>query len=245
MLNDCRRAQGAEYRHGNRGGCLKGIRESVLNEIERWTEGFDKPPVFWLNGLAVTGKSTIAQITAERVFANGRLGASFFYSRGREDCSNLQLIFPTLAFQLAQRYPTFQSSLIPLLQSNPDVVHESPRDQMHKLLVEPLKSTDTSTANAIDALDECRDEEPEFAALLVLGKFVSEIPGVKFFITSRSETHIVAGFRGPLLKKSTDIFILRKVEPCTIDNNIRRFFTHELSALVQRRGGSEGWPTDQ
>lgn len=26
---------------------------------------------------------------------------------------------------------------------------------------------------------------------------------------------------------------------------MRRFFTHQLSALVQRRGGREGWPTDQ
>jgi hypothetical protein len=79
----------------------------------------------------------------------------------------------------------------------------------------------------------------------VLGKSVSEIPGVKFFITSRPETHIMAGFRGPLLKKSTDVFILHEVEPRTIDNDIRRFFTHELSALAQRRGGNEGWPTDE
>jgi len=116
---------------------------------------------------------------------------------------------------------------------------------MHKFLVEPLKSTDISAAIVAGALDESKEEEPESAVLLVLGKFVSEIPGVKFFITSRPETYTVAGFRGPPLKKSTDIFILHKVEPRTIDNNIRRFFRHELYALVQRRGGSGGWPTDQ
>ena len=217
----------------------------MLNKIERWTEDFDKPPVFWLNGLAGTGKSTIAQTIAERVFADGRLGASFFCSRGLEDRSNLQLIFPTLAFQLAQKYPTFRSSLVALLQSNPDVVHESLQDQMRKFLVEPLKSANIPTVVVIDALDECRDEEPESAILLVLEKSVSEIPGVKFFITSRPETHIMAGFRGPLLKESTNVFILHEVEPRTIDNDIRRFFTHELSALAQRRGGSEGWPTDE
>ena len=59
-LNQCRRAKGAGYRYGNRRGCLKGTRESVLNEIESWTKDFDKSPVFWLNGLAGTGKSTIA-----------------------------------------------------------------------------------------------------------------------------------------------------------------------------------------
>ena len=52
------------------------------------------------------------------------------------------------------------------------------------------------------------------------------------------------GFHGPLLKESTNVFILHGVEPRTTGNDIRRFFTHELSALGQRRGGSEGWPTD-
>jgi len=245
VLNSCRRAQGAEYRHGDRGGCLKGTRESVLNEIEKWTENFDKSPVFWLNGLAGTGKSTIAQTTAERVFAGGRLGASFFCSRGIEDRSNLQLIFPTLAFQLAQKYPAFRSSLIPLLQSNPDVFHESLQDQMQKLLVKPFRSTSVSTVIVIDALDECRDEDPESAILLVLGKSVRDIPGVKFFITSRPETHIMTGFRGRVLKESTDVFILHNVDPRTVDSDIRHFLKHELSGISRRRNCTDGWPTDE
>jgi hypothetical protein len=244
VLNSCRRAQGAEYRHGNRSGCLRGTRESVLNEIERWTEGCDGSPVFWLNGLAGTGKSTIAQTIAERTFADGRLGASFFCSRGVEDRSNLQLIFPTLAFQLGQKYPAFRTSLVPLLQSNPDVIHESLQDQMQKFLVEPFRSAGVSTVIVVDALDECRDEDPESAILLVLGTSCSQIPGVKFIITSRPETHIMAGFRGPLLRGLTNTFILHQVEPHIVDNDIRRFFTTELSALAQQRAGSEGWPTD-
>ena len=244
-LNSCRRAHGAGYRHGNRNGCLKGTREGVLDEIERWTEDFEMSPIFWLNGLAGTGKSTIAQTIAERLFADNRLGASFFCSRSFEDRSNLQLIFPTLAFQLAQQYPEFRSSLVPLLQSNPDIDHESLLDQMQKLLVEPLRSTNISTVVVIDALDECKDDEPESAILLVLGKSVSEIPRVKFFITGRPEARITCGFRGPLLKDLTDVFILHEVEPRTVDDDIRRFFKHELSEVAHRRGGSEGWLTDE
>ena len=217
----------------------------MLDEIEQWTEDFDKSPVFWLNGLAGTGKSTIAQTIAERLFADGHLGASFFCSRGVEDRSNLQLIFPTLAFQLAQQYPEFRSSLIPLLQSNPDVVHESLQDQIQKFIVEPLRSADISTVIVIDALDECTDEDPESAILLVVGQAVSDIPGVKFFITSRPEAHITTGFRGPLLEGLTDIFILHDIEPCTVNNDIRRFFNHKLSGLARRRGGIDGWPTGE
>ena len=238
VLNGCRRAQGAECRHGNRSGCLKGTRENVLSEIERWTEDRDGPLVFWLNGLAGTGKPTIAQTIAERMFADGRLGASFFCSRGVEDRSNLQLIFPTLAFQLAQKYSAFRTLLVPLLQSNPDVIHESLQDQMQKFLV---RSAGVSTMIVVD---ECRDEEPESAMLLVLGKSVPQIPGVNFVITSRPEMYIMAGFCGLLLKELTNTFILHEVEPHIVDNDIRRFFVSELSGLAQRRARSEGWPNN-
>ena len=81
MLDKCRPAQGAEYLQGHRRGCLKGTRETVLDEIESWAKDPEQSPVFWLNGLAGTGKSTIAQTASERIFANGQLGASFFCSR--------------------------------------------------------------------------------------------------------------------------------------------------------------------
>ena len=217
----------------------------MLAGIEHWDQDLDAPPVSWLNGLAGTGKSTIAQTVSERLFADGRLGASFFCSRGFEDRSNLQLIFPTLAFQLAQKYPAFRSSLIPLLQSNPDVVHESLQDQMQKFLVDPLCSADISTVIVIDALDECKDEHSESAILFVLGRLVPEIPKVKFFITSRPEMHIATGFRGSLLKSVTHVFILHQVEPSTINEDIHHYFNHELSGLACQHGGMDGWPTDE
>jgi len=42
-----------------------------LDEIELWTRDFDKPPIYWLNGLVGTGKSTIAQTISEETFADG------------------------------------------------------------------------------------------------------------------------------------------------------------------------------
>jgi hypothetical protein len=78
----------ASYLCGNRQGCLRGTRKGVLWEIERWLTGEREQRVFWLNGLAGTGKSTIAQMYAERAFADGKLGASFFCSQDFEDRSN-------------------------------------------------------------------------------------------------------------------------------------------------------------
>ena len=51
----------------------------------------------------------------------------------------------------------------------------------------------------------------------------------------------MTGFRGPLLKESTNIFILHEVEPHIVDDDIHRFFKHELSKLPRR---PQGWPTD-
>jgi len=63
---------------GNRQGCLKGTREGVLKDIGDWFASDQGQRVFWLNGLAGTGKSTIAQTFAEMTFADRKLGASFF-----------------------------------------------------------------------------------------------------------------------------------------------------------------------
>ena len=244
MLNNCRRAQGAEYRHGSRRSCLKGTRETVLNEIEAWAKDFKQSPVFWLNGLAGTGKSTIAQTVSERIFADGQLGASFFCSRDFEDRSDLHFIFPTLAFQLAHKFPNFRSSLVPLLQSDPDVAHESLYRQMEKLVIEPLESADISTVIVIDALDECKDEEPSSAILSVLGRLVERIPEVKFFITGRPEPRIRTGFRLPMLVNSTSVFVLHDVHPPLINSDIWLFLKHELSELAQRRQLGR-WPSDE
>ena len=244
MLNSCRRAQGAEYRHGSRRSCLKGTRETVLNEIEAWAKDFNQSPVFWLNGLAGTGKSTIAQTAGERIFADGQLGASFFCSRDFEDRSNLHFIFPTLAFQLAHKFPEFRSVLVPLLQSDPDVAHESLYRQMEKLIIEPLELADISTVIVIDALDECKDEEPSSAILSVLAQLVERIPEVKFFITGRPEPRIRAGFRLPILADSASVFVLHDVDSPLINNDIRLFLKHELSGLAARRQLGR-WPSDE
>jgi len=215
----------------------------VLNKIETWANDSEQSPVFWLNGLAGTGKSTIAQTVSERIFADGQLGASFFCSRDFEDRSDLRFIFPTLAFQLAHKFPKFRSVLVLLLRSNPDVAHESPHRQMEKLIVEPLRAAGVSTVIVIDALDECKDEEPSSVILSVLGRLAGRIPKVKFFITGRPEPRITTGFRLPILVNSTEVFVLHEVDPPLINSDIRLFLEHELSELARRRElGS--WPSD-
>ena len=214
-----------------------------MDEIELWTRDFGKSPVYWLNGLAGTGKTTIAQTIAARTFAGGQLGASFFCSRDFEDRSDLKLIFPTLAIQLARKYSEFRSALVPLVQRDPRIARESLYNQMDKLIVRPFLESGISTVIVIDALDECKDEEPASAILSVLGRFVSKIPQVKFFLTGRPEPRIRTGFRLPLLAEATNVFVLHNVEPDLVNKDILLFLRHHFLEISDRRGGLDGWPT--
>src|SRR6202041_3814520 len=103
----------AGYLSGDRQKCLRGTRVMVLEAIENWVHDENQTRrVYWLNGVAGCGKTTIAETLAERMFAEDLLGGSFFCSRESPDRRNVQFIFPTLAFQLAHKYPPFRAHLL-------------------------------------------------------------------------------------------------------------------------------------
>ena len=116
---------------------------------------------------------------------------------------------------------------------------------MNKLIVRPLKKSDISTVIVIDALDECRDEEPTSAILTVLGQLVSEIPKVKFFVTGRPDPRILEGFRLLLLAKTAEVFPLHGVEQWEVDSDIRLFLRRSFSELARRRHELDNWPTNE
>ena len=236
----------ADHRCGDRQGCLGGTRGDILQQLDNWLEDTQGQCVFWLNGLAGTGKSTIAQTFAEITFAEGKLGAGFFCSRSFEDRSNLRAIFPTLAFQLAYQYPLFRKELLKVLRANPGIGHQSLCSQLEKLIVGPFKATQISTLIIIDALDECRDEEPASAILSMLSRYVGQIPNIKFFITGRPEPRIRSGFRLESLVPITEVLKLHEVKPEMVNSDIGLFFRIRLTSLAKTRSDcnlTEDWPS--
>jgi len=238
----------AEHRCGDRRGCLGGTRVEVLQQLEDWLENEKGQCVFWLNGLAGTGKSTIAQTFAMITFAEGKLGASFFCSRDFGDRSNLKAILPTIAFQLAYRYPLFREQLLPVLKANPGIGRGLLCSQMESLIVGPFQATEIPTLIIIDALDECQDEEPASAMLSVLSRYVDKIPLVKFFITGRPEPRIRSGFRLVSLQPHTDILRLHDVKSDVVDSDIKFFLKAQLTDIAKKRSDcdlTEDWPSPQ
>ena len=246
LLNSMDHTVKAGHNSGDRQGCLRGTRRDILSQLEDWLDDEQGQRVFWLNGLAGTGKSTIAKTFADITFAGGKLGASFFCSRDFEDRSNIRMIFPTLAFQLAYRYPSFRKQLLQVLRANPGIGQESLCSQMEKAIVGPLKATRIPTLIIIDALDECKDNEPASAILSVLSRYTDGIPKVKFFITGRPEPPIRSGFRLKSLRPITEVFRLHDVKRSSVDSDIKLFLRTRLSDITETRSdcdSTQDWPS--
>ena len=113
------------------------------------------------------------------------------------------------------------------------------------LLVGPLKALKISTLIIIDALDECKDEEPSSAILSVLSCYVDRIPHVKFFITGRPEPRIRSGFRLKSLRPITEVFKLHDVTRSLVDHDIKLYLRTRLADIAQSRSDcdfTEDWP---
>ena len=81
--------------------CLNNTRVNLLNDIYAWVDGKNERCIFWLNGMAGTGKSTIARTVARRYYEQQRLAASFFFSKGGGDISHAGLFITSIAMQVA------------------------------------------------------------------------------------------------------------------------------------------------
>ena len=232
---------GAGHLSGNRQGCVKGTRLCVLQRLKDLLRNEPDQRILWLHGDAGTGKSAIAQTFADVCFADGILGANFFCSRGSHGRNNTRYILPTLAFQLAHRYPQFRESL-KLLRSNPGVGLESLNSQMDKLIVGPFEATQIQTLVIIDALDECnsRGGYSTRRFLSSLFKYVNGIPHIKFFITGRPEDAIFTLGRG------ANVVRLQDVERSLVDADIKlclRAWLRGYGRRAMRYNLSEGpWP---
>ena len=133
-----------------------------------------------------------------------------------------------------------------MLGANPEIGRDSLCSQLETLIIGPFKTTRIPTLIIIDALDECKDEEPASAILSVLSRYIDQIPAVKFFITGRSESRIRTGFRLELLRPITEVLKLHGVERSSVDSDIKLFFETRLGDIAKTRSDcdfTEDWPS--
>ena len=216
---------------------MKGTRVQVLRDIESWIMNPLAPVIFWIAGLAGTGKSSVAWTVCEcaRADINIVLGGSFFCSRSTSLVAqrDVRCIIPTLAQILARQSPEFSRALADELAWDPDVVHMQVKTQAEQLLCKPLLAlADLSTPVlfVIDALDECSDERElaELLAAIVQLNGDSDLNvNVKFLLTSRPETHILGS---PISDRcQNEILLLHMINTAEVNRDIALYVEDAFS----------------
>ena len=217
--------------------CLPNTRTTLLDGITTWANDKDGKSIFWLSGMAGTGKSTIARTIAHS-FANcGQLGANFFFKKGEGERGNVSRFFTTIAVDLVTHEPEMLPSIRTALENNPAISQGSSKDQFEKLVLQPLlgiqkaRSHVSARVIVVDALDEWEHEQDIRAILQLLtqAKDIQPIP-LRIVVTSRPELHIRLGFEAMPNSTNQDL-VLHEVQRSTIEHDIQIFLEHELGAI--------------
>jgi hypothetical protein len=186
-----------------------------------------------MNGMAGTGKTTIAYTLCERLNAAHQLGASFFCSRSLPDCRDTRRIVPTIAYQLARFSHPFQEALCQVLAIEPDVGSYNISEQFEKLLRNPLLEVKQTFPDdvvvVIDALDECADADSAQLILDMLFRHIAELP-IKFFVTCRPEPGVHEKLHARDAR-TRSVLHLHDVEESLVQADIETYLNVELASI--------------
>lgn len=231
--------------------CLANTRVEIRRQITDWAEARDGKHIFWLSGMAGTGKSTIARTVAQSFADQGQLGASFFFKRGEGERGNASRFFTTVASDLMTYIPRLKPIISEVIEVEPAIAEKALKDQFDKLVLDPLTEIGQTPFQGkefvivIDALDEC-DREEDIRAILRLLARTRDITTIslRVFITSRPELPIRLGFKQMPDGTYQDL-VLHEVAKDTIAQDIALFFENEIANIREQRSLDLLWPGEQ
>lgn len=153
--------------------------------------------VFWLYGLAGSGKSAISTTVADILRRHGLLGALVFCNRDIKERSEPSNVIRNIAYQLALFDSQICDRIVAAINNASNIAESPLLWQFDNLLVEPLLSQPASQPIVIilDALDECGDPESRAALMDLLAKESVRLPAfIRIIVTSRGESDIRRAF---------------------------------------------------
>lgn len=247
-------ARGAEYNSypdQHEDECLQGTRTELLQQIKEWAFSPNTKCLFWLNGMAGTGKSTISRTVAKSLKETKHLGASFFFKRGEGDRGNATKLLPTLARQLVLNFSGLSAGLQKALHGDPDIASKSLREQFDKILLQPLldlKQLDEQSPHTavivIDALDECEHDQ-DVRTIIRLLPLLQKAPAIRLrvFLTSRPELSIRLGFLEITNHDYQDL-VLHDISRKATEHDIYLFLKDRFAKIRHDRNMCRDWPGD-
>ncbi|KAF5367685.1 hypothetical protein D9758_009894 [Tetrapyrgos nigripes] len=247
-FSDLRRTEKARFdavTDTPRTACTPGTREDILGGLMKWAEDDSDRRVYWMNGMAGTGKTTIAYSFCQQLQNKRILGASFFASRAGEETADHSCILPTIAYQLARCSFAFSSALLKCLEDEEASGSSALHSQFNKLILKPAQGAESSMGQKLliivcDGLDECRNLSQISRILSILIKNAHSLP-IKFYISSRPTSEISIQF--PLNKHPG--CRLHDVEEYYVRKDIKIFLEHRFAEIRTEKSISEqGWPSE-
>ncbi|KAG8717314.1 hypothetical protein FRC09_014455 [Ceratobasidium sp. 395] len=215
--------------------CTPNTRVEVLEELYEWARGSESQKIYWLNGMAGTGKTTIAYSFCKELERSQGLAASFFCSRQLQECHEVDRVVPTISYQLSRFSLPFRAAVCRVLEADPDVHNQPLLDQFRELVFEPLvkvkDALPTSVVVVIDALDEC-DNNRGADILKCLLLYARDLP-VKFFVASRPDAKILDSMRRQNEDCTPVELRLHDLDRSIVEEDIRTYLLTKIASHVQ------------
>jgi WD40 repeat protein len=231
---------------------MENTREQLLSDITSWVQAPAAPVVFWLNGLAGTGKSTIARTICDHFATTNQLGASFFMSRQVAERRHAPNVVRTIAYQLARQQSDFAEAISAKLRDSPDIASSEGLQKLAtELLFQPagVLSADAGLLVVIDALDECAEDSsgrPGGELLPLLLRGLLKLSGrVKLLLTSRAEPEIMRMFELASLGSQHNVVRLHDLDASVVRSDIRTYLVRSFADIASSSSdpGLLDWPS--
>ena len=241
-LNEIPYARGARYVEEK--GCLPETRVAIIQDICDILNNPDEdaPRVCFLTGVAGSGKSAVAHSIARLYDGQKRLGSSYCFLRSDVTRRNPQNFFSTIALDLSDHDPQYQTELCRVVKDNRSLrTSVSLSEQVKRLIIEPTEHLHTigPLIIVVDALDESGDQPSRRSFLRALSEQIAEdnLPkNLRFLITARPESDILAALTSTpkVVHKQ-----LGDIAEDIVDEDIGRFIRHSLQRYTQLESA---WP---
>ncbi|KAK4235981.1 WD40-repeat-containing domain protein, partial [Achaetomium macrosporum] len=221
--------------------CLPNTRCEVLAQIRRWADGDGGRRIYWLKGMAGTGKSTIALTISREYSDKKRLGASFFFSRGGGDLASTRRFAATVAVQLAETSRELRRHIADAAASSCRIRGLGLYDQWEKLVLQPLAQLGSEAFPyplivVVDALDECDNNDEVSLLIRCLAAAVAvEHVDLRIFVTSRPDQPTSLGFDSIAADAHQDL-ILHNIEQSIVDQDLAVYYKYQLERIGRTSG---------